>query len=163
VARPDSARRRVMGHPLRKNRRQKERGSLVCSTGDQRTSARQASLPDRGVREKPYAECRLPTRFRVHKFNLLRVQWGAMRRYRHRPQCVCDSEVALWSRDCRQSSFSQVKLSENRRKQFHFKRRTHCVQHRFQRFPTVRTVGEIGNGEVRAKMPDIRACASTAM
>jgi len=126
-------------------------------------SARQASLPDRGVREKPYAECRLPTRFRVHKFNLLRVQWGAMRRYRHRPQCVCDSEVALWSRDCRQSSFSQVKLSENRRKQFHFKRRAHCVQHRFQRFPTVRTVGEIGNGEVRAKMPDIRACASTAM
>ena len=61
----------------------------------------------------------------------------------------------------RQSSFSQLKLSENRRKQFHFKRRAHCVQCRHQRFPTVRTVGEIGNGEVRAKMPDIRACAST--
>lgn len=62
-----------------------------------------------------------------------------------------------------QSSFSQLKLSENRRKQFHFKRRAHCVQRRLQRFPTVRTVGEIGNGEVRAKMPNIRACASTAM
>jgi hypothetical protein len=37
----------------------------------------------------------------------------------------------------------------------------HCMQRRRQRFPTVRMVGEVGNGEVRAKTGDIRTCTST--
>jgi hypothetical protein len=37
-----------------------------------------------------------------------------------------------------------------------------CMQDRRQRFPTVRMVGELGNGEVMAKMIDISACTSTA-
>jgi hypothetical protein len=47
-----------------------------------------------------------------------------------------------------QSSFSQLKLSENRRKQFISNDGTSCMQRRRQRFPTVRTVCRIGNGEV---------------
>jgi hypothetical protein len=53
------------------------------------------------------------------------------------------SEVALGeSRLQWQSSFSQLRLSENRRKQFFiFNNAARCMQRRRQRFPTVRTVG----------------------
>jgi hypothetical protein len=68
-----------------------------------------------------------------------------------------DSEVALGeSRLQWQSSFSQLRLSENRRKQFFiFNNAARCMQRRRQCFPTVRTVGSLGNGEVRAKMAHI--------
>jgi hypothetical protein len=39
----------------------------------------------------------------------------------------------------------------------------HCMQSRRQRFPTVRTAGQVGNGEVKAKLNNIRACTSTAV
>jgi hypothetical protein len=71
------------------------------------------------------------------------------------------ARLRLWSRDCGQSSFSQLKLSENRRKQFISDGAAHCVQSRRQRSLTVRMPGWVGNGEVRAKTTNIRACTST--
>jgi hypothetical protein len=126
-------------------------------------SADELMLPDRGVRERlcAYAGCHAAPSARIQSVA------STVRSNTEKSGIVLSACATVRLRSgvatARQSSFSQLKLSENRRKQFHLKRRAHCVQRRHQRFPTVRTVGEIGNGEVRAKMPDIRACASTAM
>jgi hypothetical protein len=74
------------------------------------------------------------------------------------------SEVTLvGASDYRAVNFSQLKLSEKQAKAlFISNAAAPCMQRRRQRFPTVRMVGEVGNGEVRAKTTNIRACASTA-
>lgn len=100
VARPDSARWRVMGHPLPKNRGQKERGSLVCSTGDQRHLPAGYAAGPRGAREA-LRRCRLPRGSEGTKSICCEYSGEQCGETRHRPQCVCDSEVALWSRDCK--------------------------------------------------------------
>jgi hypothetical protein len=76
---------------------------------------------------------------------------------------LASSDGALGDvRDCRQSSVSQLKLSVIQAKELIIDNRARCMRSRRQRFPTVRMRGQIGNGEVRAKMANIRACTSTA-
>ena len=66
------------------------------------------------------------------------------------------------SRDCRAVKLLSTQIVRKQAKAiFISNNAAHCVQRRRQRFPTVRMVGEVGNGEVRAKTGDIRACTST--
>jgi hypothetical protein len=80
-------------------------------------------LPNRGVRERLYAS-QVATRFRGRKKSIC-CGYGEDRcRKTGKDFIACaDSDGALGSRDCVQSSFSQLKLSENRRKQFHRQQR----------------------------------------
>ena len=71
----------------------------------------------------------------------------------HRTHCVCRQRgCARGVATAGQSSFSQLKLSVIQAKAIiHLDNAAHCMQRRRQRFPTVRMVGEVGNGEARAK------------
>jgi hypothetical protein len=67
------------------------------------------------------------------------------------------------SRDCRAVKLLSTQIVRKQAKAiFISNNAAHCMQRRRQRFPTVRMVGEVGNGEVIAKTGDIKACTSTA-
>jgi hypothetical protein len=122
VARPDTALRRVMGLLLRGSGRQKSKTLLSAPLG---TSAicRRAMLPNRGVRERPCADAGCHAAPRDKKPFCCEYSEGPVHRNWHRPQCVCRQRgCARGVATAGQSSFSQLKLSENRRK--HFSSRT---------------------------------------
>jgi hypothetical protein len=76
---------------------------------------------------------------------------------------VQTARLRLGSRDCRAVKLLSTQIVRKQAKAIFFisDNAAHCMQRRRQRFPTVRMVGWVGNGEVRAKMADINACAST--
>jgi hypothetical protein len=107
-------------------------------------SVRRAMLPNRGVRERlsAMAGCHTAPEGKGslccgYKENRCLEKPGI------RPQCLCRQRGCAWGvATAEQSSFSQLRLSENRRKQFFiFNDAARCMQRRRQRFPTVRTVG----------------------
>jgi hypothetical protein len=130
-----------MGLLLRESGRREERGSPVCSTGDQLHLSGELCYRTAGCERDP-----MPTQVatRLQETQICcEYSEGTAPKTRHRSQCVCRQrgcarEVATAG----QSSFSQLKLSENRRKQFFIANNAaHCMQRRRQRSPTVRMVG----------------------
>jgi hypothetical protein len=127
---------------------------------DQRHLSSSEAAEPRGARE---AICRhrLPCVSMRHRILCCEYSESTILKNRHRPQCVCGSEVRSESR----LRGSQASLNSNCQKtgesNFISNDAAHRMQGRRQRFPTVRTVGWLGNSEVRAKMNNIRACTST--
>jgi hypothetical protein len=118
----------------------KEQSSPV-STRDQRHLAGNQVCRTAGVRERPNADagCHAAPR---SKESFYCEYSGSCRKNRNRPQCVCSSEVAFMEQSTgRQSSFSQLKLSETGEIIFISNDAAHSMQRRRQRFPTVRMVG----------------------
>jgi hypothetical protein len=125
-------------------------------------SVRRARLPNRGVRERLYAGAGCHgtpggTRSFCCEYSESRCEGIGS-------QCVCKQRgCARGVATARQSSFSQLKLSENRRKHFPSPTTRHIacnvVVNAFQQYERL---ARFGNSEARAKMTDIRACASTA-
>jgi hypothetical protein len=76
---------------------------------------------------------------------------------------VQTARLRLGSRDCGAVKLLSTQIVRKQAKAIFFisDNATRCMQRRRQRFPTVRMVGWVGNGEARAKMEDINACAST--
>lgn len=121
--------------------------------------------PDRGVRERPGA-----------------AQIATPLRRRRRSVCCGCSEVkagrtgidlaALQAATCAgggatassRSLLSTQIVGKTRRKQFRFVAGSaaHCMRSCRQRLPRVRSIAGLGNGEFRAKIGPICACASTA-
>jgi hypothetical protein len=67
------------------------------------------------------------------------------------------------SRDCEAVKLLSTQIVRKQAKALSISNNAaHCMRRRRQRFPTVRMVSELGNSEARAKIADIRACASTA-
>jgi hypothetical protein len=87
------------------------------------------------------------------------------RRNWHRPQCLCRQRGCAWgASDCMAVELLSTQIVRKQAKALFISNdAAHCMQRRRQRFPTVRTVSQVGNSEARAKMTDIRACTSTAM
>ena len=124
-------------------RQTKERGSPVCSTRDHvhlsdERGCRTAGC-ERGFMPWQVATP-LPKARNRSAADTVRIDAGGNG---IRPQCVCRQRGCAWGVATGwQSSFSQLRLSENRRKQFFiFNNAARCMQRRRQRFPTVRTVG----------------------
>jgi hypothetical protein len=138
VARPNTTL-QTIDRLFPKRTRQKERCSPVCSTWDQRYPSDERGCRTAGAREAE-CQCRLPRHSRRQRIVLL-IQWG-------RCQELASSSMRVQQRGCAweratalQSSFSQLKFSENRRKHFFISNEEACcMQRRHQRFPTVRTV-----------------------
>src|ERR1700733_7044773 len=82
---------------------------------------------------------------------------------RHRSQCVCiQRDCARGASDCEAVKLLSTQIVRKQAKALSISNdAAHCMQRHRQRFPTVRMVSEVGNSEARAKMTDIRACAST--
>jgi hypothetical protein len=76
---------------------------------------------------------------------------------------VQTARLRLGSRDCGAVKLLSTQIVRKQAKAILFisDNAARCMQRRRQRFPTVRMVGHVGNGEARAKMADINACAST--
>jgi hypothetical protein len=76
---------------------------------------------------------------------------------------VQTARLRLGSRDCGAVKLLSTQIVRKQAKAIFFisDNAARCMQRRRQRFPTVRMVGWVGNGEARAKMEDINACAST--
>ncbi len=119
VVRPNLALRRVMGRLLPVEGRQKSEALLSAPRGIRATCPASVRLPNRGVRERLCAS-QVATRFRERKESIC-CGYGEERcRKTGKDFIACaDSDSARGSRDCVQSRFSQLKLLENRRKQFH--------------------------------------------
>jgi hypothetical protein len=63
-----------------------------------------------------------------------------------------DSELRVRSRDCEAVKLLSTQIVRKQAKAFISNDTAYCTQRRRQRFPTVRMVCRIGNGEVMAKM-----------
>jgi hypothetical protein len=162
VVRPDSAVRRVMVRLLRKNGRRREQSSSVCSTGDQRPLSGEPGCRTAGC-ERSRMPAQVATRLReaqdrsaitvridAEKASAsLRVQTARLRSGRR--DC---GAVKLLSTQIVRKQAKAIFISDNA---------AHCMQRRRQRFPTVRTVSELGNSEVRAKTTFFIHCASTVV
>jgi hypothetical protein len=153
-----------MGPLLRESGRRKSEALLSAPLGISATCPANHAAEPRGARE---AACqhRLPRDSRRQKISLLRIQWGPVPEElawsSERVQAV---RLRSGSRDCGAVKLLSTQIVRKQAKAlFIFNAAAHCVQLRRQRFPTVRTVRRVGNGEVRAKTADIRACASTAI
>jgi len=124
-------------------RKTKEQGSPVCSTWDQFHLSDERSCRTAGC-ERGFCAMAVATRLQKARnrsaADTVRIDAGELA---YDLSACAGSEVALGeSRLQWQSSFSQLRLSENRRKQFFiFNNAARCMQRRRQRFPTVRTVG----------------------
>jgi hypothetical protein len=120
VVRPHTALRCAMGLLLRESGRRKEQGSPVCSTRDQVHLSDERRLPNRGVRERLYAMAGCHAAPEGKKSFCCGYSENRCRKKLAYDLIACaGSEVALGeSRLQWQSSFSQLRLSENRRKQF---------------------------------------------
>jgi hypothetical protein len=114
--------RRVMGLLLRGSGDKRAKLSYLLHWGPA-PSARRAMLPNRGVRERPCADAGCHAAPGDKKPFCCEYSEGPVHRNWHRPQCVCRQRgCARGVATAGQSSFSQLKLSENRRK--HFSSRT---------------------------------------
>jgi hypothetical protein len=142
----------------------KEQGSPVCSTWDQRHLSGERRLPNRGVRERPM-QCRLPRNSgRREPTVAITARDDPAKNTVSASLRVQAERLRLRRATARQSGISQLKLSEKQAKAIFISNdASHCVSCRRQRFPTVRTVAEIGNGEFRAKMNNFCPCASTVL
>ena len=118
VARPDSALRRVMGLLLRESGRQK-RARLSCRFHrDQRHPSGERGCRTAGC-ERGLMPAQVATRLQEARDHSAANTVGPVRRNWHRPHCVCRQRgCARGVATAGQSSFSQLKLSENRRKHF---------------------------------------------
>jgi hypothetical protein len=117
VVRLDAAVRRVMVRLLRKNGRRREQSSSVCSTGDQRPLSGEPGCRTAGC-ERSLRPAQVATRLReAQDRSAITVRIDAEKSIGL--NACADSEVALGEgATAGQSSFSQLKLSENRRKHF---------------------------------------------
>jgi hypothetical protein len=143
VARPDTALPARDGSSALTRRQTKERGSPVCSSWDQYHLSGELRPPNRGVRERPcHAGCHAApgdeNRSAANTGGTMPKKEGIG------PQCVCRQRG--WASSSLRLQSSQASLNsncqKNRRKQFTSQNdAAHFMQHRRQRFPTVRTVG----------------------
>jgi hypothetical protein len=143
VARPDTALPARDGSSALTRRQTKERGSPVCSSWDQYHLSGELRLPNRGVRERPmHAGCHAVPGDENRSAANTR---GAMpKKEGIGPQCVCRQRG--WASRSLRLQCSHASLNsncqKNRRKQFSSRNdAAHSMQHRRQRFPTVRMVG----------------------
>jgi hypothetical protein len=125
VARPDMALRRVMGLLLRESGRQIEQSSPVCSTGDQRHPSGERGCRTAGC-ERGSVRTQVAMRLREAR-DPSAANTGRTDTETGLSACAY-SEIALGERTTtRQSNFSQLKLSENRRKHFPFPTMRHIA------------------------------------
>ena len=162
VARPKMALRRVMGLLLRESRRQESKALLPAPLGISVICPASKAAEPRGAREAicgagchtapggkrsfccEYSEGSVPEE---PESTSVRVQTARLR---------------SGSRDCGAVKLLSTQIVRKQAKALFISNdAAHCMQRRRQRFPTVRTVSEVGNGEVRAKINNIRACTST--
>jgi hypothetical protein len=132
---------------------------LHCGTSD---LCRLVRLPDHGVRERPTAAAG------CHATPL--AQGSACCGYKEK-RCRKTGSVSLrlrtamvrvGRRDCEAVKLLSTQfVCSTRRKHFVSNEVANCLQGRRQRFPTVRTVAELGNSEDVAKIANNSACAST--
>ncbi len=138
------------------------RGGSTAPEGQQRRETRLSRLlpegtvppvrgarpPDHGVRERlsATAGCHASSRERRDRSAANKGSQNLKRRFDL--DCVADSDGALGSRDCGQSSVSQLKLSVVQAKELIADDRARCMRSHRQRFPTVRMADRIGNSEV---------------
>ncbi len=119
-------------------------------------------LPNRGVRERPDANAgchAAPEGTKTFCCEYSESRCEELASYSVRVQAT---RLRSGSRDCRAVKLLSTQIVRKQAKAiFISNNAAHCMQRRRQRFPTVRMVGEVGNGEVRAKTGDIRACTST--
>jgi hypothetical protein len=164
VARPIAALRRVMGLLLRESGR-RENEALLSGPLGSGPSCPGAKLPNRGVRERPNtaAGCHAaPKGNRSYCCEYSRVDAG---KQWHRPQCVCRQRGCACGSERLQGSQTSLNSNCQKNRRKHFSSSTTpriACDVVVQRLPTVRMVGEVGNGEYRAKTTDIKTCASTA-
>jgi hypothetical protein len=69
--------------------------------------------------------------------------------------------MRVGSRDCKAVKLLSTQIVRNTGESNRLRRGASCLQDRRQRFPTVRSVAQLGNSEVRAKTVKIRTCTST--
>ena len=146
--------------PVLENRKAK----LSCLLLGEQAPVRQARLPNRGVRERPYDRCRLPRGFAGARNSVYcECSRNIVRHKLTLVSSVCRQRgCALGSRDCLPVGLLSTQIVGIQAKAIVIdKNEAHCMQRRHQRFPTVRTVGEAVNGEVKANTHNICACTST--
>jgi hypothetical protein len=148
--------------PLPVSGRQKSKSSPVCSIG---TSAICPTGKPTGPRGEREALCRrrLPRGPRSKKLLCCEYSKGWSGKPGPPSVRVQTARLRSGSRDCRAVKLLSTQIVRKQAKAlFISNNAAHCMQRHRQCFPTVRTVGEVGNGEARAKTRVIRACASTA-
>jgi hypothetical protein len=140
--RPYMALRCVMDLPLRQSSGRKSEALPSALPGTSSICPTSEAAEPRGTRE---ALCRrrLPRYSRRQESVCCEYKEDRRRRNGHRPQCVCRQRGCAWGvATAGQSSFSQLKLSENRRKHFSSPTTPHIACNvRRQCSPTVRMVG----------------------
>jgi hypothetical protein len=99
-------------------RKTKEQDSPACSTGDQYHPSDERGCRTAGC-ERGLMPAQVATRLQEARDHSAANTVGPVRRNWHRPHCVCRQRgCARGVATAGQSSFSQLKLSENRRKHF---------------------------------------------
>jgi hypothetical protein len=153
---------RVVGRLLREGGRQESKALLSAPCGTVPLTTANESAEPRGAREAVH-RCRLPrdsanardrsaadTVKAIPKIGSasLRLQTAMLRRE---------------SRDCGAVKLLSTQIVRSTGESNHFRRTCKLLAGRRQRFPTVRTAGEVGNGEDEAKNSNFRACTSTGV
>ncbi len=164
VVRLDSALRRVIGRLSRRAEDEKEQSSPVCSTQGIRAICPASEARRTAGCERDLVPTQVATRLqegtRFCAANTVRLDAGKTASVSMRVQAVRCAR----SRDCGAVRLLSTQIvRKTGESNFISNDAVHCVQSRRQRFPTVRMVGLLGNGEVRAKMRNIRACTSTVL
>jgi hypothetical protein len=126
-------------------------------------TVRRAKLPNRGVRERLCASAGCHASPRAQK-SLSAANTGRMTPYGAGIILDACAAVRLRAGESRLLG-SRASLNSSCQKtgesNFIGNNAAHCMQRRRQRFPTVRTATQLGNGEVMAKTHDISTCTST--
>jgi hypothetical protein len=159
-----SARRCVMGRLLLGVGRDKRaRLSCLLHLGSAPPVRRAKAAEPRGAREADAVQ--VATQLRETRTHCCDYSEGRSRRNTVSASLRVQAErLRLRRATARQSGISQLKLSEKQAKAIFISNdASHCVSCRRQRFPTVRMVGEVGNGEFRAKIENLCPCASTVV
>lgn len=98
----------------------------------------------------------------AHGIGMLRIQRERCRKTGSASLRLRTAMVRVGSRDCGAVKLLSTQIvCSTRRKHFVSNEVANCLQGRRQRFPTVRTVAELGNSEEAAKIANNRACAFT--
>jgi hypothetical protein len=162
AVRPDRFR-RVMGRLLPEGEGQESKTLLSAPRGISATCPVHKAAEPRGARDA-HCRCRLP-RGSANAEDRSAADTARTVQEKQDVLAACaGSDVALGSRDCEAVRLlsTQIVFSTGESNFIGYDTAL-CVQRRRQRFPTVRTVAERGNGEYEAKSDSIRACTSTVV
>jgi hypothetical protein len=128
----------------------REQGSPVCSTGDQRHLVRRVKLPNRGVRERLDADAGCHAAPGGTRPFCCEYSESRCRKTGIGLSACANSEVALGKQsDCGAVRLLSTQIVRKQAKAISISNdAARCMRRRRQRFPTVRTVSEVGNSEV---------------